>query len=97
MRRDALGSLGAALAALVASSHHALHVALLSAGLGAASFLFDPLARRVLLALSLAMTALSAWWFLRRRARTGAEVAAVAFGSAISLGLVAWSVAAHGW
>lgn len=89
---------GAFLAALVASSHHTLHMMLLSLGIGGSAHLFSPGARRAMLVVSLLMTALSAWWFLRRAEhRRPAHVFAVTLGAAASLALVVVSVVQHGW
>lgn len=98
-RRSALAAIGAFLAAFVASSHHWLHMLLLSLGVGVgfSALLFDPLARRAMLVASVAMTALVAWWAWRRPHRALAERLALLASIAISLGLVAYTVLVHGW
>lgn len=101
-RREARGwlvSLGAFLAALLANSHHTLHMLLLSLGVGVgfSSLLFNPAARRVMLAASLAMTAATLLWLLRRPHRSAAQKLGVAASIAASLGLVAYTVVKHGW
>lgn len=97
--RSWLAATGAFLTAFLASSHHWLHMLLLSLGVGAgfSALLFDPAARRAMLVLSLAMTALVSWWMWRRPHRALAERLALAASIAISLGLVAYAVAVHGW
>lgn len=87
------------LAAFLASSHHWLHMVLISLGLGVgfSAFLFDPVARRAMLTLSLVMVALVAWWSWRRPHRDMAQLFALALSIAISLGLVAYTVIAYGW
>lgn len=89
--------IGAFLAAFVASSHHTIHMALLSLGIGGSSLFFGPGVRRVMLLVSLAMTALMLWWLVRQQARAPAQTAALVASIAASLGLVAWSVWSHGW
>ena len=96
---DALAAIVAFLAALLASSHHWLHMLLISLGVGVgfSALLFDPTARRVMLVLSLAMTALVGWWMWRRPHRALPELLALGVSTAISLGLVGYTVLIHGW
>lgn len=91
------GSVGAFLAALVAGSHHSLHMLLLSVGLGGSSFFFTPGVRRAMLVASLAMTLLTAWGLLRRPHRSAAETLAVSMALGASLVLLVGSVARDGW
>lgn len=97
--RSFLAAAGAFLAAFVASSHHWLHMLLLSLGVGfgASALLFDPTIRRAMLVVSVIMTALVAWWMLRRPHRALATTLALGLSVAISLGLVVYTVVAHGW
>lgn len=96
--RSVVAATGAFLAALVASSHHALHMMLLSLGIGGSAMFFPHGMRRLMLVVSLAMTALSAWWFLRRpEHRRPAAVFAVTLGAVASVALVVLSVVRHGW
>lgn len=96
-RRGALASIGAFLVAFLASSHHTLHMALISVGIGASSFLFTPGLRRGMLAMSLVMTGLAAWWVLRRPARSFATTLGIVASTAASLALIGYSVVTHGW
>jgi hypothetical protein len=89
-------SAGAFLAAFLAGSHHTLHMLLLSIGLGGSAFLFSPALRRSMLAVSLAMSALTMGWFLRKPRKTHAETVAVFAALGASLVLVAWTVMQHG-
>lgn len=97
--RSWLAATGAFLAALVASSHHWLHMLLISLGVGVgfSALLFDPTTRRLMLVGSVAMTALVAWWTGRRPHRALPETLALALSVVISLGLVAYTVVVHGW
>lgn len=97
MTRSAWASLGAFVVAFLASSHHTLHMALVSIGIGGSSLLFGPGIRRAMLLVSLAMTALAAWWILRKKEKGATETAAVVASTAASLALIAWSVTTHGW
>lgn len=90
-----LASAGAFLGALVASSHHGLHMILLSVGLGGSSVFFSPGLRRTMLVVSLAMTLLTAWWILRRP-RGRVESLAAGLGVGASLVLLANTVIQHG-
>lgn len=92
-----LASVGAFLAALLAGSHHSLHMLLLSIGLGGSSVFFSPGLRRAMLALSLAMTLLSAWWLVRRPQRGAAETLALSAALGASLALLVGSVVRDGW
>jgi hypothetical protein len=98
--RAPLAAVGAFFAALVASGHHTIHMALISLGVGAGGFthLLDADLRRAMIVVSLAMTAASAWWFLRRKHRRGAaEIVAVVAASAAAVALVLVSVVRDGW
>lgn len=95
--RSWLAGVGAFLAAFVASSHHTLHMALISLGIGASSMLFTPGIRRAMLVVSLVMTGLAAWWLLRKPNRSFATTLGVAASVAASLALIAFSVVRHGW
>lgn len=95
--RAVAASAGAFLAAFLAGSHHSLHMLLLSVGLGGSSLLFSPALRRTMLALSLVMTGLSAWWFLRKAHKTPAETVAVFAAIGASLVVLAWTVLKHGF
>ena len=97
--RSWLAAAGAFAVALAATSHHWLHMLLLSMGVGVgfSALLFDPTSRRIMLAVSVAMTALVAWWMLRRPERRLAETLGLAASVALSLGLVAYAVVSHGW
>ena len=94
-----LAALAAFLAAFLANSHHALHMLLLSLGVGVgfSSLLFSPAARRAMLVISLAMTALAVVWLVRRPHRDRAHAWGVVASVAASVGLVAYTVIAHGW
>ena len=94
-----LAAVGAFLAALVASSHHTLHMLLLSLGVGVgfSALLFNTGARRAMIVVSLAMTALTVAWSMRRPHRSTAQMAALAVSVAASIGLLAYTVILHGW
>lgn len=95
--RAILAAVGAFLTAFLAGSHHTLHMLLLGVGLGTSSIFFSPGLRRVMLVVSLAMTALSAWWLLRKPRRGPVETVAVFTAIGASLAFLAWSVTQHGW
>lgn len=95
--RAVLASVGAFLAAFLAGSHHALHMMLLSVGLGGSALFLSPALRRGMLVVSLAMTLLSAWWLLRKPHRGAAETVAVFAALGASLVFILWGVAQHGW
>lgn len=97
MTRSAFAAVGSFVAAFVASSHHSLHMLLLSLGIGTSSLFFTPGLRRAMLALSLAMAAASAWWAWRRPHRGAPETFAVVAGLTASLALLGYSVVAHGF
>lgn len=95
--RALAASAGAFLAALLAGSHHSLHMLLLSVGLGGSSLLVTPALRRAMLALSLVMTGLSTWWFLRKLHKACAETVAVFAAIGASLVVLVWTVVKHGF
>lgn len=95
--RTLLAAAGAFVTAFLAGSHHTLHMLLLGVGLGTSSVFFSPGLRRAMLVVSLAMTALSAWWLLRQPRRGPVETVAVFAAIGASLAFLAWSVTQHGW
>lgn len=90
--RGWLAGLGAFLAALVANSHHSLHMLLLSLGIGGGAFLLSPDLRLGMILASLAMTGFAAWWLWRHPRRTALEGWAVITSIFASLALIAWTV-----
>ena len=94
--RGAAAAVGAFLAAFLAGSHHWLHMMLLSVGVGSGALLLSPGLRRAMLLLSLAMSALSLAWFLRKAHKPPAETVAVFAALGASLTFVSWSVAQDG-
>lgn len=70
---------------------------LISLGIGASTFLLSDNARRAMIVVSLLMTALFAWWSLRRPHRSTAALAGIVAAIAASLALVAFSVVRDGW
>lgn len=94
--RSVLASAGAFLAAFLAGSHHALHMMLLSVGLGSSAVFFSPGLRRAMLAASLLMSALSVWWFVRKPHKPPVETVAVFAALGASLVFLGWTVTQHG-
>ena len=98
MRKDWFLSAGAVVLAFLAGQHHSIHMLALAVGLGGAgSSLMTtiPLARRIMLAISLAMAVFLAWR-LRDPARPRAIRIADGVSIAGTLGLAGWSIATFG-
>lgn len=95
--RTWLAAVGSFLVALVASSHHSLHMILLSLGLGATSFFMTPTLRRAMLLLSLAMAAFLTYRLVRHPERPMPQLVAAVVSICLSVGLVAYSVVSDGW
>lgn len=94
--RSMAAGVGAFLAAFLAGSHHTLHMLLLSVGLGSSALFFSPGLRRAMLAVSLLMSALTVWWFLRKPHKAHAETVAVFAALGASLVFLGWTVMQHG-
>lgn len=94
--RALAASVGSFLAALLAGSHHTVHMLLLSVGLGGSALFLSPVLRRAMLAVSLAMSVLTVAWFLRKPHKPHAETVAVFAALGASLVLLAWTVMQHG-
>ena len=98
LQKDRLISIGAVVLAFLASQHHALHMLLLAAGLGAGSaslMTTVPLLRRAMLAMSLVMVVVMGFQ-LRDAGRSKSLRVMNAVSIAVTLGLMAWSIAQFG-
>lgn len=87
-----LAGAGAFAAAFLASSHHSLHMLLLSVGMGGSALLLSARLRLGMLLVSLFMTAFGAWWLLHRPRESRLQNRAVIASLAASLALIAWTV-----
>lgn len=98
MKREGLTSIGAVVLAFPASQHHTLHMMLFAVGLGGAGMSFMtmfPVARRVMLLMSLAMVGLMLYQ-LRDAKRPICMRITIGMSILVTLGLVVWSVAQFG-
>lgn len=99
MKRDGVTSVGGAVLALLASQHHNLHMLIMAFGLGGAGMTFMqayPGIRRVMLLMSVGMVVINVA-SLRRRSTAPAMRGIVVLFTALTLGLVAWSILQFGW
>jgi hypothetical protein len=97
-QKDRLLAVGAMVLAFLASQHHALHMLLLVAGMGGASgslMTAVPLLRRTMLAMSLAMVGVLVFQMSKAGQPKFLRVMNAA-SIAVTLGLMAWSIAKFG-
>ena len=98
-RGDSIPAIGAIVLAFLASQHHTLMMALLAFGLGGAAMsvmTVIPVARTVMLGLSLVMVAVIAWQIRdARRPRSMRIMGALSI--VATIGLSVWSVSRFGW
>lgn len=94
--KRAWATVGAVVGAVLASSHHALHVALVSVGLAAAGTTLGETGRRIMLVASAVLTALTIVWIARRK-MDGPPLAGAVAGATASCALLAWTVVTLGW
>lgn len=94
----AAASIGGMLLAFLSTQHHNLHMLLLTLGVGGSTMTFVqsfPAVRRIMLLVSVGVVALNLRALRHRSAPAWMRAATIAF-SAITLGIVGWSVVRAG-
>ncbi len=97
--RGTAWSIVSVVVAFLASQHHALHMLLLTVGVGGAGASFMtmfPTVRRLMLLLSLAMVGVTLYQHWRHRPPPAVRALGLA-SAALTFGLLVWTIGTYGW
>jgi hypothetical protein len=99
VQKEYVTSVGSVLTALLAGSHHWIHMLILALGVGSGAvsgLMTNPLVRHAMLVLSLSMVAYMQITYWRRKHRTWAMTLVVMFSSVMSVGMSFYALIATG-